>query len=95
MGVLNLTPDSFSDGGKFNSSKKAIQRIKFMINSGADIIDIGGESTRPGSKIVDQKIEIQRVKHVIKKFKKKYPKTLLSIDTKKIIGYDFFNEIQC
>ena len=103
MGVLNLTPDSFSDGGKFNSSKKAIQRIKFMINAGADIIDVGGESTRPGSKIVDQKIEIQRVKHVIQKFKKKYPKTLLSIDTRKSLvmnfsmknNVDIVNDVSC
>ena len=69
MGVLNLTPDSFSDGGKFNSFIKGQKRIKKMIESGADIIDIGGESTRPGSKIVSQKSELQRVKHVIKKFK--------------------------
>ena len=47
MGVLNITPDSFSDGGKFNTNKKALKRIREMINSGADIIDIGGESTRP------------------------------------------------
>ena len=49
MGVLNMTPDSFSDGGKFNTNKKALQRIEEMIDSGADIVDIGGESTRPGS----------------------------------------------
>jgi dihydropteroate synthase len=83
MGVLNLTPDSFSDGGKFNSLKRANKRIKNMIDAGADIIDIGGESTRPGSKIVSQKNELTRVKNVIKKFKKKYSKTLLSIDTRK------------
>ena len=45
MGILNLTPDSFSDGGKFNSSKKAVKGIKNMIDAGADIIDVGGEST--------------------------------------------------
>ena len=83
MGVLNLTPDSFSDGGKFNSLTRANKRIKNMIDAGADIIDIGGESTRPGSKIVSQENELIRVKDVIKKFKKKYPKTLLSIDTRK------------
>ena len=49
MGILNLTPDSFSDGGKFNK-KKSFKHISHMINSGADIIDVGGESTRPGSK---------------------------------------------
>ena len=103
MGVLNLTPDSFSDGGKFNSFKKAIKKIKLMIEAGADIIDVGGESTRPGSKIVPQKIEIKRVKNVIKRFKKKYPKTLLSIDTRKSpvmnfsIKYnvDIINDVSC
>jgi dihydropteroate synthase len=103
MGVLNMTPDSFSDGGKFNSLKKAHQRIKKMINSGADIIDIGGESTRPGSKIISQKIELQRVKKVVDKFKKKFPKTLLSIDTRKSLVMEFginnnadiINDISC
>ena len=89
MGVLNLTPDSFSDGGKFNSFKKANKRIKFMIDAGADIIDVGGESTRPGSKTVSQINELQRVKQVIKIFKKKYPKTLLSIDSRKSLVMNF------
>jgi len=89
MGVLNMTPDSFSDGGKFNSLKKANQRIKYMINAGADIIDIGGESTRPGSKTINQENELQRVKKIIEKFKKKYPKTLLSIDTRKSLVMNF------
>tara|TARA_Y100000816_G_scaffold188411_1_gene137132 strand:+ start:251 stop:1309 length:1059 start_codon:yes stop_codon:yes gene_type:complete len=103
MGVLNLTPDSFSDGGKFNSFKKASQRIKKMIRAGADIIDIGGESTRPGSKIIDKHIELFRVKKVIDNFKKKYPKIFLSVDTRKslIIDYslnknaDIINDISC
>ncbi len=89
MGVLNMTPDSFSDGGKFNSLKKANQRIKHMINAGADIIDIGGESTRPGSKTINQENELQRVKKIIEKFKKKFPKTLLSIDTRKSLVMNF------
>tara|TARA_B100001057_G_scaffold491937_1_gene583258 strand:+ start:707 stop:1765 length:1059 start_codon:yes stop_codon:yes gene_type:complete len=103
MGILNLTPDSFSDGGKFNSFKKAMGRINIMIKAGADIIDIGGESTRPGSKIISQKNELQRTKKVIEKFKKKFPKTLLSIDTRKslVIDYsikknvDIINDISC
>ena len=57
-----MTPDSFSDGGKYNSLKKANQRIKKMIEAGADIIDIGGESTRPGSKIVSEKNELLKSK---------------------------------
>ena len=60
-----MTPDSFSDGGKFNTFKKANERIKNMIKDGADIIDIGGESTRPGSKVISQKKEFQRVNFTI------------------------------
>ena len=103
MGVLNMTPDSFSDGGKFNSIKKANQRIKNLVKSGADIIDIGGESTRPGSKVIAQKNELRRVKKVIEKFKKKFPKTLLSVDTRKslVINFsinnkvDIINDVSC
>ena len=103
MGILNLTPDSFSDGGKFNSSKKAVKRIKNMINAGADIIDVGGESTRPGSKIVSQKNELKRVKFIVKNFKKKFPKTLLSIDSRKskVMNFslendvDIINDVSC
>ena len=103
MGILNLTPDSFSDGGKFNSFKKATRRIKDMIDAGADIIDVGGESTRPGSKIVSQKSELQRVNQIIKQFKKKYPKILLSIDTRKsqVMNFsikhnvDIINDVSC
>ena len=103
MGVLNMTPDSFSDGGKYNSLSKANQRIKNMIDSGADIIDVGGESTRPGSKIISQKNELKRIKPVIEKFKKNFPKTLLSIDTRKSLVMDFsikynvdiINDVSC
>jgi len=83
MGILNVTPDSFSDGGKFYTNKKAIKRIKEMINSGADIIDVGGESTRPESKIIPSKKEWERIGGIIKNFKKKFPKTILSVDTRK------------
>ena len=89
MGILNMTPDSFSDGGKFNSTQKALQKIMQMKKAGAEIIDIGGESTRPGSKIVSQKNELKRVKKVIEQFKKKFTKTLLSIDTRKSLVMDF------
>ena len=103
MGVINMTPDSFSDGGKYNTFKKANQRIKHLIKSGADIIDIGGESTRPGSKVINPKYELDRVKSVIKKFKKSFSKTLLSIDTRKsqVIDYavkvkvDIVNDVSC
>ena len=83
MGILNLTPDSFSDGGKFNNNNKSFKHISKMIKSGAEIIDIGGESTRPGSKDINSKVEFKRIKNVLKKFKKKYKKTCLSLDTRK------------
>ena len=103
MGILNMTPDSFSDGGKFNLEKKAIKRIDEMIKSGADIIDIGGESTRPGSKIILSEIEWKRVEMVIKKFKKQFSRTLLSIDTRKSLvmrnsikyNVDIINDVSC
>ncbi len=83
MGVLNLTPDSFSDGGKFNKTNKSNNHIINMINSGAKIIDVGGESTRPGSKTIKDKMEWKRVGKVIKNFKKKHKNICLSIDTRK------------
>ena len=101
MGILNLTPDSFSDGGKFNNKKKSLNHISHMINSGAKIIDVGGESTRPGSRAVNPKIEWKRVKYVLKNFKRKYKKTCLSIDTRKSdvmlssvnCGVDLINDV--
>ena len=66
MGILNLTPDSFSDGGKFNKKKKGISHAKNLFKSGADIIDVGGESTRPGSKTVSKKEEWDRIKEILK-----------------------------
>ena len=83
MGILNMTPDSFSDGGKFNKKNKSFYHVKEMILSGANIIDVGGESTRPGSKTIKPALEWRRIKLIIKKFKKKYKKTCLSIDTRK------------
>ena len=83
MGILNLTPDSFSDGGKFNNLKKARAHVTEMINSGADIIDVGGESTRPGSKTILPHMEWKRIKNVVKNFEKKHKNTCLSIDTRK------------
>ena len=81
MGVLNLTPDSFSDGGKFNSKKKGINHAINLINSGANLIDIGGESTRPGSKVIKENLEWQRIEKILKSLiKKKIP---ISLDTRK------------
>ncbi len=80
MGVLNLTPDSFSDGGKFNSLIKGPKHAFEMFKLGADIIDVGGESTRPGSKEVNKKLEWSRISKILKSICKKIP---VSIDTRK------------
>ncbi len=101
MGILNLTPDSFSDGGKFNSKVKSFKHISQMIKSGAMIIDIGGESTRPGSKDISLTNELKRIKKVLKSFKKKYKKICLSLDTRKSqimkyglnFGVDLINDV--
>ena len=83
MGILNLTPDSFSDGGKFNNRKDSIKHVRNLIESGADIIDIGGESTRPGSKTIHPKMEWKRIEFMVKNFKKKFKNTCVSVDTRK------------
>ena len=80
MGVLNLTPDSFSDGGKFNKKKNSLNHAANLFKSGADIVDVGGESTRPGSKTISNKKELARIENTIKKISKKIP---LSLDTRK------------
>ncbi len=82
MGILNTTPDSFFDGGRYNNVELAIKRAEEMIEEGADILDIGGESTRPGSKRVDAKEELKRVLPVLKEIKKRF-KIPVSIDTYK------------
>jgi len=82
MGILNVTPDSFSDGGLFYNTKTAVERGLQMIDEGADIIDIGGESSRPGAQSVDAKTELKRVIPIIEKLVKK-TKTPISIDTTK------------
>ena len=80
MGVLNLTPDSFSDGGKFNKKKNSLNHAANLFKSGADIVDVGGESTRPGAKTISNKKELARIEKTIKKISKKIP---LSLDTRK------------
>jgi len=82
MGILNVTPDSFSDGGLFYSQQKAVERGLQMADEGADIIDIGGESTRPGAKSLDASVELKRVLPVIESLVKQI-KIPLSIDTTK------------
>ena len=83
MGILNVTPDSFSDGGRYIDSKNALNHALKMIDMGADIIDIGGESTRPGSNPVSELDECNRVIPVIESIKKINSKILISVDTYK------------
>jgi len=100
MGILNVTPDSFSDGGKFVDPEQAVARGLQMVAEGADIIDIGGESTRPGSKPVPAKEEIRRTIPIIAELKKQ-SRGLISIDTRNAetaraaiaAGADIINDI--
>ena len=85
MGIVNVTPDSFSDGGEFYSSKDAIAHAFKLINEGADIIDIGGESTRPGATEISSSDELKRVIPVIQGIRSNNPDILISIDTTKAI----------
>lgn len=80
MGIVNVTPDSFSDGGKYYDPDKAIEHAHKLISDGADIIDIGGESTRPGAKTVPEKEELERILPVIKAISNK---CVVSVDTRK------------
>ena len=82
MGILNVTPDSFSDGGKYNSVEAAIEQAKKMVADGAKIIDVGGESTRPGYERISDEEEIARVVPVIKALLREVP-AIISIDTYK------------
>lgn len=100
MGILNVTPDSFSDGGKFNSLDRALSHAEQMIMEGADIIDIGGESTRPGYTKISDEEEISRVLPVIEAVKKRFD-IPVSLDTYKSsvakagleAGTDLINDI--
>ncbi len=80
LGILNLTPDSFSDGGKFNKKDKGIKQALNLIDSGARAIDVGGESTRPGSKTINESLEWSRIYKILKILSKKIP---ISLDTRK------------
>ena len=83
MGILNITPDSFSDGGKYYDRNKAVAYAFKLLDEGADIIDIGGESSRPGAERIDSKIEIERIIPVLKKILDDRPDTIISVDTTK------------
>lgn len=100
MGILNVTPDSFSDGGDFSNVDIAVNHAKEMIKQGADIIDLGGESTRPGHNYVDAKEELKRIIPVIKKLKEEID-IPISVDTYKAdvadasleLGVEMINDV--
>jgi dihydropteroate synthase len=101
MGIVNVTPDSFSDGGKFNTVDSALNQVERMIAQGVDIIDVGGESTRPGAEIVTVKDELSRVIPVLKAIKQRFS-VPVSIDTSKAevmseaiaYGADLINDVR-
>lgn len=101
MGILNVTPDSFYDGGKYSSIDRAVARALAMAEEGASIIDIGGESTRPGAEPVPSETEMKRVLPVIQEIRKQNPDIFISIDTYKSqvakaaieMGADMVNDI--
>lgn len=101
MGILNVTPDSFSDGGQYNSVEQAVARTREMVEQGAKIVDIGGESTRPGYTPISDEEEIERVVPVIRAIREAKIPVFLSIDTYKSAvakaaldaGVDILNDI--
>src|SRR6202041_3850078 len=83
MGVVNVTPDSFSDGGKYIDAAKAVEHGERLFDEGATIIDVGGESTRPGAEVVSEDEERRRVLPVIRDLKQRRPQAVVSVDTYK------------
>ena len=101
MGILNVTPDSFFDGGLYNTEKKVDIQVMKMIEDGMDILDVGGYSSRPGAKEISIDEEIDRVIPVVKFIRKEYPELILSVDTFRSevarncldLGIDIINDI--
>ena len=101
MGILNVTPDSFSDGGQFFSLEAAVSHARELVAEGAEIIDVGGESTRPGADPVPLEEELRRIIPVIQKIRGQFPSVLISVDTYKAAtarqairaGADIINDI--
>ena len=101
MGILNLTPDSFSDGGQNFCAPNAIEAANRMIREGIDVIDIGGESTRPGAEQISDELEISRIESTISAIKSKQPHCIVSVDTRKSrvmrrvieLGVNFINDV--
>jgi dihydropteroate synthase len=84
MGVVNVTPDSFSDGGKFDSTERAVAHAEALAEAGAEVLDIGGESTRPGSDGVSEETELVRIVPVIREVRRRFPELMVSVDTSKV-----------
>ncbi|RJP30334.1 MAG: dihydropteroate synthase [Phycisphaerales bacterium] len=82
MGVLNVTPDSFSDGGAYAGVDDAVRTAERMLDDGASVIDVGGESTRPGSTAVDAAVQIERTAPVIRELRARRPRAFISVDTR-------------
>ncbi len=81
MGILNVTPDSFYDGGRYTSHDSILKRVEEIVSSGADIIDVGAASSRPGAKQITAGEEIERIEPALKIIRKKFPATIVSVDT--------------
>ena len=84
MGIVNVTPDSFSDGGKYCSIEDAVAHATRLAHEGAEILDIGGESTRPGAVPVSPEEELSRVVPVVERIHAGLPETAISVDTRKV-----------
>ena len=101
FGILNVTPDSFSDGGQFDDVRRAVKRGKTLAKEGATVLDVGGESTRPGAGPVDATEEIRRVVPVITEIRLRRPHVVVSVDTSKVevakqslnAGADLVNDV--
>jgi dihydropteroate synthase len=83
MGILNVTPDSFFDGGRYNSVDNALFQVEKMLVEGADIIDIGGMSSRPGAEVISTEQELKRVIPIVEAIQQRFPDAIMSIDTVK------------
>ena len=101
MGILNVTPDSFSDGGEFNHPQAALSQTQLLVEGGADIIDVGGQSTRPGAEQISLSQELERVVPVIESIRSEIPHLPISVDTTRAevakaaikVGADLVNDI--
>lgn len=81
MGIVNITPDSFFDGGNYFSEQAALKRVEQLLEDGADLLDIGGYSSRPSAAFVSEQEELERLIPVVKSISREFPEAVLSIDT--------------